>query len=446
MTLADARAIRPDLVIYEADFEADARLLDRLAAWCDRFTPVVVVDEPDGLFLDIGGSAHLFGGEAALLETVKKGLSTHGCRARCAIAPTIGAAWAATRFNTSDIIEDDALAKTLMLLPVAALRLAPEAMALLNRLGLKTIGQIADAPRRCFSARAGQQAMLRLDQAMGRTREVLRPRRPIPRVFTLKRLIEPLTSLDAVLIAIEAACGDLSFILENRGLGARLLRLSLFGVDGKARVFLLGLTRPERDPKIMLRLFKERLHVEAEKLNAEFGIEIVRLDVMDIAPTHFHMTDLMLAAERDLEAEARLTDALSARFGRSRITPVAPRNTHTPELAGGARAGTGRQSLLPADGVMRRPLTLFAVAQPIDAISSVPDGAPVSFRWRRVLREITRAEGPERIDAAFLPGENARGRDYYRIEDATGRRYWVYREGFYDEVENPRWFLHGLFP
>jgi protein ImuB len=93
---------------------------------------------------------------------------------------------------------------------------------------------------------------------------------------------------------------------------------------------------------------------------------------------------------------------------------------------------------------MRRPLTLFSRAQPIEAIATVPDGPPIRFRWRRVLREVVRAEGPERISGDWLGG--APTRDYYRVEDKDGRRYWLYREGLYGESEEaPRWFVHGLF-
>ena len=93
--------------------------------------------------------------------------------------------------------------------------------------------------------------------------------------------------------------------------------------------------------------------------------------------------------------------------------------------------------------MLQRPFRLFARAQPIEAIATVPDGPPVRFRWRRVMREVARAEGPERIAPNWLSAE--RTRDYYRIEDTRGRRYWLYREGLYHEAEAPRWFVHGLF-
>jgi protein ImuB len=447
MSLADARAIAPDLAGFEAEPEADARLLDRVASWADRFTPIVALDPPDGLFLDVTGVAHLFGGEASLLEEAKAGLQKRGLSARLAIAPSAGAAWASAHFDGPRLIASDRLLEALSPLPVAALRLDAPAAALLARLGLKTIGHVAAAPRRSFSARAGEQAMRRLDQAMARTTEAFRARRPLPRAYAQRRLVEPLLTLDGVLVAVEAVCADLCRTLEKRGCGARLLRLSLYGVEGRPRVFPLGLTGPERDAGVMLRLLRERLRVEAEKLDAEFGIEIVRLEAVEIAPIDLRPSSLVAAAERDLEAEARLADAIAARLGRAAIGRIAVRDAHAPDLGNMPMTPEKAQSVAsPPDGTMRRPLTIFQNAQPIEAVASVPDGPPARFRWRRVLREVARAEGPERIDAPPFPGATAKPRDYYRVEDASGRRYWLYREGLYGETaDRPQWFLHGLF-
>ena len=448
MALADARAMQPDLAAYVDDLSANSALLDAIADWCERFTPIVVLDPPAGLFLDISGCAHLFDGETALLKEVKTLLHAQGFAACVAIAPNPAAAWAFARFADVPIVDENALLDALAPLPIAALRLTTAAAALLRRLGLTTIGQIAHAPRAPFAARAGQHAMQRLDQALGRTREALMPRRPPPPVFAVRRLVEPIVTLDAVLIVVEALCADLATKLDRNGAGARLLRLSLFGLDGKMRGIELGLSKPERDPKPMARLLRERLNVTPENFDAEFGFEAMRLDAVAIAPILWHPTDLASASVCDPAAEARLIDTLAARLGADRIGRLGVRETHAPERAtiwADTSQANGTIAIAPDDGVMRRPLTLLARAQPIETIASVPDGHPVRFRWRRVLREIARAEGPERISPNWLRAQDARTRDYYRVEDRQGRRYWLYREGFYDKGEPPRWFLHGLF-
>jgi protein ImuB len=442
MALADAQAILSGLVAREAEPDKDARLLDRIAAWADRFTPFVALDRPSGIFLDITGAAHLFGGEEAMLEAVKAGPAAQGFSVEAAIAPTPGAAFAFARHGGGLIGEDD-LAERLAPLPVEALRLNDAASALLRRLGLRRIGQVMTAPRAPFAARAGQQAMLRLDQALGRAREALIPRRPAPPVYAMRRLVEPVISIDALMTVTEALCDDLGVALEKRAAGARLLRLTFYGVDARAHDVILGLSQPERAPNAMLRLLKERIDKAAENFNAEFGFEAARLDAVEIAPIERQMSDLAAApATRDREAEARLIDMIAARLGPRAISKMSVRDTHAPEQQDGAEIA----ALPPEDSVMRRPVTLFPHAQPIDVIASVPDGPPLRFRWRRTLRSIVRAEGPERLAADWLKSPAAPPRDYYRVEDDKARRYWVYREGLYGGDDQPRWFLHGLFP
>ena len=479
MSLADARAIQPNLAAVEAEPDEDARALDNIAAWCERFTPVVVVDPPDGLFLDITGCAHLFGGEAALRDQIVTRLQAQGFAARAALASTPGAAWALARYaqpqkKKRDIGLREALKQSLQQrsehdladllapLPIEALRLEADSAALLRRLGLKSIGQLLDAPRSSFTARAGERAMLRLDQALGRAPEAFTPRRPPPPVFALRRFLEPLFNVETILIAAEHLCGDVIEKLDLRGAGARRAELHLFGVDGRDRTITVGVSRPERDVKALLRLFREKLNIAAENLDAEFGIEAARLDIVQLQRFENAPRTLVAVEESEASAEkiAALVDILSARLGPKRVLRPKLVETHQPDRAGawrsaleseppppcGAGAGGGGRAEKSAsgDGVMRRPLTVFSRAQPIEAIATVPDGPPVRFRWRRVLREVVRAEGPERISGDWLGG--APTRDYYRIEDKDGRRYWLYREGLYGESdEAPCWFVHGLF-
>lgn len=444
--LADARAICPGLTAQEAEPEADARILDETAAWCDRFTPVVVVDAPDGLFLDVTGCTHLFGGEDALLRGAVSRLRQQGFIARAAIAPNPGAAWALAHFGERIAIGEDDLAKTLGPLPLQALRLQPDALALLRRLGIKRVAQILDAPRAAFTARAGQDALLRLDQAMGRTPEALTPRRPPPMLYAMRRLAEPILTLDAVLTVIGDMSEELCAKLEEAGYGARLLRLFLFGVDSKVRSCNMALSRPEQNAKVILRLFRERLSADPESLNAQFGFEMLRLEAAYTTPIRFHATDLAPASKRDRDSEIRALDTITARLGPAAVAYVQAADTHAPQRAT-RFTKTGSKGAAPAppeDNVMRRPLCVFAKGQPIEALATVPDGPPLRFRWRRVLHEIVRAEGPERIAPDWLRQET-QARDYYRVEDKNGQRFWLYREGLYGEDGMPRWFIQGAF-
>ncbi len=449
MSLADARAIYPNLAVVEAEPEEDARTLEHIGAWCERFTPIVAIDAPDGLFLDITGCGHLFGGEAALRDQIAARLTAQGFTCRAALAPTPGAAWALARY--SKVMQASAdLVQSLAPLPIEALRLDDGAAALLRRLGLKNIGQLIAAPRASFAARAGERALVRLDQALGRACEALSPRRPPPPVFALRRFLEPLFNVETILEATQALCGDVIEKLDLRGAGARRLHLHLFGVDGRDRVIEVSVSRPERALKPLMRLFREKLDRAAENLDAEFGIEAARLDVTQLERIEAGARSLVAAEAGQASAEtiAAIIDVLSARLGAKRVLRGKLNDVHAPEKAGGWSPALAASQSAPApkpprDGVMRRPLTLFARPQPIDTLAAVPDGPPIRFRWRRVLREVARAEGPERISGDWMGADAAR--DYYRVEDKEGRRYWLYRQGLYGEGETPRWFVHGLF-
>jgi protein ImuB len=282
---------------------------------------------------------------------------------------------------------------------------------------------------------------------MGRAHEALTPRRPPPLLYSMRILAEPILTLDAVLTVIADMGEELCATLDQAGHGARRLQLVLFGVDAKIRSVKIAMGRPEQNPKVMLRLFRERLSATPENLNAEFGFETARLEAIDTAPIQFHATDLAPASKRDRDSEIRALDTIAARLGVAAVARVQANDLHAPQRATRfckTEAKATPTPPPPADNVMRRPLCLFAQGQPIEAVATVPDGPPLRFRWRRILHEIVRAEGPERIAPDWLRYET-QTRDYYRVEDKNGQRFWLYREGIYGQDGLPRWFIQGAF-
>jgi protein ImuB len=133
--VAEAKAICPALDVVEEDPDADRKLLEAIADWCDRSSPLVAIDGKDGLFLDITGCAHLFGGEEALLEDILIQISRLGLDVRGAISSAPGLSWAVARFDESRVVPPEAMEETLAPLPVASLRLGEETVAALHKLG-----------------------------------------------------------------------------------------------------------------------------------------------------------------------------------------------------------------------------------------------------------------------------------------------------------------------
>ena len=451
--LADARARYPSLPVVEADFEADRRLLEAIADWCDRYTPLVGLDAPDGLFLDITGCAHLFGGEAAMARDLVMRLSHQGFAVRVAVADTVGCAWAVSHYGSAGIVPRGEGAAALMQLPIAALRTEAKIVADLAASGLKNIKDLATRPRAPFAARFGEALIQRLDQAFGRIDEPIVPRLPVPDAMTEQRFHEPIAREADVLGTIEHLARELARVLERRGEGARLVRLALFRTDGKVHRLEIGTGAPLRDPARIRKLFEERLAVLGDACDPGFGYDMVRLSALVAERTDPVQTGL--AQSDHAEEMAHLIDRLGARFGLSRVTRQVMQDTHIPEFAvasvpahaprqaGVAALAIEQDSLAPV-----RPVRLLSKPELIEATAQVPDGPPIRFTWRHVKHQVTRAEGPERIAMEWW--RNDRGqkltRDYFRVECGEGARVWVYREGLYgSEVERPRWFVHGLF-
>jgi protein ImuB len=454
--LADARARYPWLPVVEADFEADRRLLEAIADWCDRYTPLVGLDPPDGLLLDVTGCAHLFGGESALARDLVMRLAQQGLHVRAAIADTIGCAWGMARYGKQGIVPHGETEAAALPLPIAALRVDAEIVAGLKVAGLTCLGDLARRPRAPFAARFGKVLLLRLDQALGRVEEPISPRLPVPAAMAEQRFPDPIAHEADVLGTVGQLGGRLAGVLERRGEGGRLFQVALFRADGTVHRLEIGTGAPLRDPERVRKLFGERLAVLGDACDPGFGYDMVRLSALVTERTDPAQTGLQ--HEDHDEELAHLVDRLGARFGLRRVTRLVPQDTHIPEYAVTAVPAHAPR---PAAVVMppidqdslsvARPFRLLARPEPIEAIAEVPDGPPIRVTWRHVAHQIARAEGPERIAMEWWRDNrgNQLTRDYFRVEDSAGARMWIFREGLYGrEVKHPdipRWYLQGLF-
>ncbi|WP_354279412.1 DNA polymerase Y family protein [Sphingomonas sp. PvP056] len=451
MALADARAILPDLAAHDAAPAADQDWIERIADLCERYTPMVALDEADGITLDITGCAHLFGGEDGLVADLEQRLASWGAQLRHAVAGSPDGAQALARFQTMPAASETA---ALRRLDVAALRLPDETLVALRRAGLKTLGDLAGRPSAPISARFGEETTETLARLLGDLDSRIQPRRRLPAMFFERRFAEPIARTEHVLDVIEDLATEASQALAERHKGGRRFAVRLFRSDGQVRDLAIETGLPARDPPTLMRLFRERIDALADPLDPGFGFDMLRFVVPRIEPLAPTQLQLEGGAIGD-DAMAALVDRLSTRVGRTRIRRFVARDSHIPEqgvlsipaLDAPTAPVPAWQPLDPGEPPLR-PIHLFDPPQRIEVMAEVPDGPPHRFRWRRTLHDVTRFEGPERIAAEWWKRIDAAGltRDYYRVEDTRGRRFWIFRHGLYDrEKPDPDWYVHGLF-
>jgi protein ImuB len=459
--LNDARAAVPDLLTEQHEPQEDQLSLLGLARWFERYSPWVSPDGCDGLMLDATGAAHLFGGEAAMLRDMGSRLTAYGFTARGAFGPTIGAAWALARYGAplppspgasgeGDFAEappareQNSSLLALHPLPVEALRIDGEAARTLRRLGLKTIGSLIALPRASLARRfrgetIHENVLLRLDELLGHRHEPLNAINPPSSFMAHRMFLEPVISHEGLLLVLRALTETLARDLETRGEGALRLILKLFKSDGSRAQLPAGLSAPSHDAGHLFRLLEPKL----DSLDAGFGIDSMTLEARETAKAEKRQHSFMEeASEKSL---AELNDRLLNHEARG-LTNLQTVESHVPERAERAISATRPMPATPHAGeTPHRPLLIFDRPEPAQVIAAVPDGPPLRLTWRRVTRKITRSEGPERIAPEWWKlASGERPRDYYRIEDEQGRRYWIFRDGLYGESETPKWFVHGL--
>jgi protein ImuB len=450
LTLADARAAIPHLVARDHDPAADAALIERMGDDCLRWTPLVALDPPHGLMLDITGCAHLFGGEAALRERVLGRLRRGRFTVRGSIAGTPDAARALARFGQTALFAPGDEPQAVRPLSIAALELPDETTTALRRAGFKRVGDLADRPSAPLTGRFGPELTTRLIRLLGREDRRITPARPVPALVVEQPFAEPIGHADTIARVLRSLIGRACAHLEERGQGGRAFEASFFRSDGVVRSLAVETGRPVRDVDTIARLFREKIDSLADPVDPGFGFDLMRLALPVTEPLDSLQPDLDgKAVEADEVAD--LIDRLIARFGAVRVLRFAAADTHDPVRAARLVPATSRQPesaawIGPEPGEPPpRPLHLFEPPQAVEALAEVPDGPPIRFRWRGELHDVARAEGPERLLTEWWRGHDGPARDYYRIEDGQGRRFWLFREGFYGGGANPRWYLHGLF-
>jgi protein ImuB len=447
MPATNAQALVPGLIVRDAEPAADTKALDELALWALQcYAPIVAADPPDGLVIDVTGATHLHGGEDAMLKGMVARLAASGIAARSAIADSWGAAhtFARTGARPTLVVPAGDSAKALLDLPIAALRL-PKTMAKdLRVLGFEHIGELVAKPRAPLTLRFGPELGRRLDQALGRLSEPIDPIRP-PDLIEVRRIFaEPIGAPETIIRYIGKLTGQLCDALENKGLGARHLDLLFHRVDNRIEAIRIGTARPVRDRKRLTRL----LCAKIETVDPGFGIEIMRLAATLAEPLSPKQTVSSLMEEPEADV-SRLIDTLANRIGERHLYRFAPVASDVPERSVQKLAPVAPDISETWQDSWPRPARLLPRPEPIETVALLPDHPPVSFTWRGVRRRVTCADGPERVFGEWWKrdAELIAVRDYFRVEDEAGERFWIYRSGDSEDATTGShcWFLHGIF-
>ena len=441
MVLADCRAILPSLQVFDEDPELPEKLLNNLAEWSIRFTPITAIDLPDGLLLDVSGCTHLWGGEQPYLKDIVTRLRGYGYTVHAAMADTIGTAWAISRYGrTTPIIETGKQVEALLQLPPAALRLEPAMLQRLEKLGLYQISSFIKMPRNALRRRFGQLLLTRLDQALGQELELLQPIRPIEPYQERLPSLEAIRTATGIEIALKKLLERLCIRLAKEGKGLRKAVFKCYRIDNAIKHIEIGTNRPSRNVEHLFKLFDIKIPTIEPGLGIELFILEARI-VEDISPVQDALWNSATSSNDTHIAE--LLDRIAGKVGITTIHRYLPDQHFWPERSIKIASSLEEKPLTEWSKDLPRPVHLLYKPELIEVTVALPDYPPMLFRYKDKLHNVSKADGPERIEQEWWIEEGLY-RDYYIVEDEDGARYWVFRLGHYHNSE-PKWFLHGFF-
>lgn len=442
MVLADAKAIAPGLQVFDDKPGRAKNLLRHLGTWCIRYSPAVSIDGDDGLILDVSGCPHLWGGEREYLTEIRSRLASHGYEVRLAIADTIGAAWAISRYGTvSAIVKPGEHPAAILPLPPAALRLEGTISQRLHKLGLSKISTFISMSRAALRRRFGDDLLIRIDQAMGTIEEhLLLLEEPIPYQERLACL-DPIRTAKGIEMAIAQLLDQLCARLKREDKGIRNAILRCFRIDGKIVTVEIGTNRASQNAMHLFSLFELKI----PNIEPALGIEVFVLEAIKVEEVS-GLQEKLWAGPAGLndQAIAELLDRLQGKLGQNTTHRFLPAEHHWPEWSLVEAKTLNEKPLSTWQDDQPRPIRLLARPELIEVAAPIPDYPPMNFRHRGTLHTIKRADGPERIEQEWWlqTGEH---RDYYRVEDENGQRFWVFRSGHYQGGKGRQWYLHGFF-
>ncbi len=439
MVLADCKAIFPELQMLETESGRTEKLLRAMAEWSIRYTPFVAVDLRDGLILDTTGCSHLWGGEAAYLQTIKSKLGSYGYTVKIAVADTVGTAWAMARFGNSNIVKTKEQKNALRNLPPAALRLDATVLARLKKLGLQQIGDFMDMPKAVLRRRFGPTLPMRIDQALGQEIEPINSVKLVESYQERLHSMEPIATAIGITIALQQLLEAICIRFESEGIGLRYAVFKAYRIDGNIQQIEIGTVHPSRNVTHLFHLFEHKIAT----LEPALGFELFVLEAPKIEPVTQEQIAIWNAASQNDKKVAELLDRVAAKTGPDTISRYLPAEHYWPERSLKKALPLWEKASAQWRTDWPRPIHLLANPEVIEVTAVLPDYPPMWFRYKGKLYNVAKSDGPERIEQEWWLSDGLY-RDYYCVEDKEGARYWLFRSGPYD-TGNPEWFIHGFF-
>lgn len=440
MLLADSKTLFPELQMRPAEPGRNEKLLQALAEWCIAYTPFVAIDLPGGLILDASGCTHLWGGERAYLEHIFKKLQSYGYTVKLSMADTIGTAWAMAHFGKSlNIVPPDGQREALRHLPAAALRLEPDILERLRKLGLGHIVSFMDMPRAVLRRRFGPSLSFRLGQALGSEVEWVMPICPLEPYQQRICSFDLIVTVTGITLALQQLLDALCARMSAQKVGLRRAVCKAYRVDGNIQQIEIGTGQPSCNAAHLFRLFEHRIST----LEPALGFEAFVLEASKIEPLVEQQSSIWSLSGHHDKKVIELLDRVAARTGAAKLSRYLPVEQYWPERSVREAVPLWEKPSTVWRTDQPRPIHLLQHPEPIGVTAVLPDNPPLLFRHKGKLYTVAKSDGPERIEQEWWRAEGSY-RDYYCVEDEQGARYWIFRSGPYVK-DQPQWFLHGFF-
>lgn len=442
MIVADAKVVCPEVKVVDDKIDLAEKLLNNLSIWFIKYTPVVAVDLPEGLILDVSGCTHLWGSEEAYLKDIINKLKSLGYHVRIAIADTVGTAWAVCRYGKEKaIIKSNEQAQALMRLPPEALRIENCISERLHKLGLHTISSFINMQRSALRRRFGEQLLLRLDQALGNKAEIIKPVIPVEPYHEHLPCLEPIQTATGIEIALQQLLEKLCTRFKKEGKGLRFAILKCYRVDNNVQQIQIRTNHPSNNTKHLFKLFETKI----VGIEPALGIEVFTLDASKIEDIQASQeTFWTMNSSLECREVAELIDNLENNFGSNIIHRYLTAERHLPEHSIKLAASLKEKPTTAWRADKLRPTYLLKQPQRIEVTAPIPDYPPMNFRYNGKLYTVIKADACERIESEWWLDKGLH-RDYYAVQTEEGKCYWLFRLGHYNDNNKPLWFIHGFF-